>query len=207
MRSILTLFVLACAIVAPQLHAQSVAPVVKFKGIKLIEQPTPQISGGGVKEKRWKAKNWIEVDVTFEIRMPAEAGGNKASYSGIKTNIYLALQHTNKEGKRTVLQGSFETPNVPSHEEVHLLGYVSPVTMKSIMMKDLVIASTDVQGWGVEIYADGNRVDGDSSTGKSDAWWETKKDAFEIIQGTILPKSKTPFSILWGDYDLQTTDK
>lgn len=203
MRSIVLISALAFAFSAIDLHAQATPPAVKvnLKRTTVGEQPTPQYNAGAVKEKRWRPKNWIEVDVEFDIKVPAEAGGNKGSYGALKVNIYLATQHVNKEGKRTVLKGSFDVVSIPAGESSHVLAYVSPANLRAIFQKDNVTASSDIQGWGVEVLADGQRVAGDSSLGK-EAWWETKKDAFEISEGMLVHKSKTPFSILWGDYDL-----
>lgn len=190
---------------AERVHAQDAPtpPQVKvdFKRATIIEQPTPQFSAGAVKEKRWRPKNWIEMDVEFEIKLPADAGGNRGTYSGLKVNIYIALQHRTKEGKMEVVQGSFDLLNVPAGEPCHVLAYISPATMKSIFQKDIITASTDIQAWGVEFYADGQRIEGKSSVG-NDPWWETKKDNFVFLQDLLVHKSKTPFGILWGDYDV-----
>lgn len=154
-----------------------------------------------MKEKRWRPKNWIEVDVEFEIDLPPDAGGNKGTYGSLRMNVYVALQHMNKDGKREVAAAEMDLVNVPAGEVCHALAYISPATMKMLFQKDLVTASTDVQGWGVEIFAEGTRIAGDSSVGK-EPWWETKKDAFAILPGLLLHKSKTPFAVLWGDYDV-----
>lgn len=203
MRSFVLISALAFSLSAVNLRAQAAPPAVKvdLKRTVVSEQPTPQFSAGGVKEKRWRPKNWIEVDTEFDIKLPADAGGNKGSYGALQVNIYLALQHTTKEGKREVLKGSYDVVNVPAGEPCHVLAYVSPATLRSIFQKDNVTASTDIQGWGVEVYADGQRIAGDSSLGK-EAWWETKKDLFVFIDGALVHKSKTPFGILWNDYDL-----
>lgn len=201
MRSFVLISALAFAFSAADLHAQA-APAVKadIKRVTVGEQPTPQFSGG-VKEKRWRPKNWIEVDVEFDIKLPADAGGNKGTYDSLQVNIYLALQQMTKEGKRIVLKGSFETTTIPAGEPCHVLAYVSPATLRSIFLKDNVTASTDVQGWGVEILAGGQRIAGDSSVGK-EPWWETKRESFAFSDNLLVHKSKTPFGILWGDYDL-----
>ncbi len=212
MRSFLWLSAAVIAFSTASLHAQAPAPGTPLPGVKVdfkratvIEQPTPQFSGG-VKEKRWRPKNWIEMDVEFEIKLPLDAGGNKGSYSGLKMNLYVALQHRNKEGKIEVLTGSYDLVNVPAGETCHLLAYISPATMKSIMQKDLVTASTDISAWGVEFFADNQRIEGKASVG-AEPWWETKKDSFVFIQDGMLHKSKTPFAILWGDYDVLVQTK
>lgn len=207
MRSLALISAVAFAFSAALAHAQT-PPAVKvdIKKVVLQEQPTPQFSGGSVKEKRWRPKSWVEMDVEFEIKLPADAGGNKGTYGSLQMNVYLALQHSTKDGKRETLTGTFDLQSIPAGEPCHALVYVSPATMKSIFQKDNMMVSTDIQGWGVEILAEGQRIAGDSSLGK-DPWWETKKDAFAFIPGLVLHKSQTPFAYLWSDYDVPAKTK
>lgn len=204
--SISTLFV-ATALQAQAPAGQETAPAVKVdvKRVTVGEQQTPQFTASNVKEKRWRPKNWIEVDVEFDIKLPADAGGRNGTYAGMQLNIFLALQHTNKEGKREVITGTLDLMNIPAGETCHALAYVSPATMKSIFQKDNVIASTDIQGWGIEFVAEGKRIAGDSSIGKS-PWWE-KTESFTMMQGALLNKLETPFATLWGDYDVPVKAK
>ncbi|WP_395731624.1 Amuc_1102 family pilus-like protein [Prosthecobacter sp.] len=175
---------------------------VRIKNVQVEEQQTPQLSVTNVKMKRWTPKNWIEFDVEFDIKLPAEAGGRKGSYPGMQLNIYAALQEMTKDPKpkRIVLQGSLDLLDIPADEPCHALGYISPATMKTLTMKDTVTASVDIQGWGVEIVVDGKVIAAKSSIGKS-AWWESK-DNFEIMQGMVLNKMQTPFAAVFGDYDV-----
>lgn len=208
MRSFALISALAFAFSAIDLHAQATLPGVKvdFKRAVIGEQPTPQFSAGAVKEKRWRPKNWVEMDVEFAIKLPADAGGNKGSYNGLKMNLYIALQHRNKEGKIEVISGTYDLENVPAGEDCHFLAYIPPATMKLLFQKDQVTVSSDVSQWGVEFYADGQRIEGKSSVG-NDPWWETKKDSFVFYSDMLLHKSKTPFGILWGDYDVPVKGK
>ncbi len=201
----------AILITTPLLHAQAPAgesaPEIKakVKNVKLAEQQTPMFNVGNVRDKRWRPKNWIEVDVEFEIDLPQKAGGNKGTYPALTLNLYLALNHKDVDGKRTVLEGSLNLVNVPAGEECHALAYVSPATMKLIFLKDNVLVSTDVQGYGVEIVAEGQRIAGESKP-VSGPWWEAS-DQLAIQQGSILHKSQTPFAVLWGDYDIPVRPK
>lgn len=210
MRSLVSFSLLTFALFSTQLHAQAPgqAPAgeplrvkAKIKRVNIQEQLTPQISAGGVKEKRWRPKNWIETDVEFEIEIPAADGGSKGSYGSLQMNIYLALQQMSKDGKRQVAKVELNLVNVPAREVCHALAYMSPASLKMIFQKDIVTASTDIQGWGVEIMAEGQRIAADSSLGK-EPWWETKKDALNILSGVLVHKSKTPFGIFFGDYDV-----
>jgi hypothetical protein len=179
--------------------------IVDIKRVEVKEQPTPQFAAGNVNDKRWRPKSWVEVDVEFDIKLPPEAGGRDGTFPAMQMNIFLALQHMTKENKREVLQGTLDLVNIPADGNCHALAYVSPATMKNIFQKNNVTASSDVQGWGVEVVIDGERRAHAASIGK-DPWWE-KQENFAIMSGTVLSKSKTPFAPLWGDYDVQVQPK
>ncbi|MDB6007035.1 MAG: hypothetical protein JWR15_4022 [Prosthecobacter sp.] len=203
---------LASLLVSSALQAQAPATgeklpdvKVRIKNVQVEEQQTPQLNVSNIKMKRWTPKNWIEFDVEFDIKLPAEAGGRKGSYSGMQLNIYAALQEMTKEAaggkpKRIVLQGTLDLLDIPADEPCHALGYISPAMMKSITQKDSVTASVDIQGWGVEIIVDGKVIAAKASVGKT-AWWENK-DIYQIMQGTVLNKMQTPFAAVFGDYDV-----
>ena len=210
MKSICLIF--ASLLLASTLQAQAPAstekmPAVKvrIKNVQIEEQQTPMLNVSNVKMKRWTPKNWIELDVEFDIKLPEEAGGRKGTYPGMQLNIYVALQHTTKDGKREVITGTLDLLDIPADESCHALAYISPATLKSIFQKDIVTASSDIQGWGVEFVAEGKVIAAKSSVGKS-AWWE-KTDAFSIMQGMLLNKLQTPFAAVFGDYDVPVKAK
>ncbi|OYW30134.1 MAG: hypothetical protein B7Z47_03970 [Chthoniobacter sp. 12-60-6] len=176
-----------------------------MKNVELREEPTPEFSVSNIKMKRWEPKNWIEVDVEFDIKLPEDAGGRKGSYAGMKLNIYVALKHTTKEGKRSVAAGSLDLLEIPADQPCHALAYISPAAMKAIFLKDNVTASTDIEGWGVEFIAEGKVIAAKSSLGNK-PWWENK-EALSISEGMLLNKMQTPFANLFGDYDVPVKAK
>ena len=145
---------------------------------------------------------WLELDMEFDIKLPAAAGGRDGSLASMTVNYYLAMNAT-KEGKRQVLKGSFNYVDIPAGEKCHALAFASPATLKRVLEKDNFTGS-DVVGWGVEVVVDGTVVAGDSSAGGK--WWE-KADGFLISENALLSKLDTPFNILWGDYDVQAKSK
>jgi hypothetical protein len=182
-------------------------PAVKInaKKLKISSIETPQFQAPNVGEKRWRPKSWMEVDLEFDIRLPASEGGRSGSLDGITVNYYIAFNATSKEGKREVLKGSFSYVDIPAGETNHALAFVSPATLRRILQRDTFTAASDVQGWGYEIIVAGERIAGDSSLGGG-AWWE-KADALNIMDGAMLMKQETPFGILWGDYDVSAKKK
>ena len=178
---------------------------VDVKKVSIGEQGTPDISAGNVTTKRWKPKKWIEVDVEFEIKLATELGGRNGTYPGMQMNIFLGLNHSTKEGKAEVIKGTLNLVNIPAGEECHALAYVSPATLKSIFQKDNVLAGSDIKAWGVEVVVDGQLVEGKSSVGTT-PWWKAE-DKFQMLDGLLLSKPETPFSVLWGDYDVPVAKK
>ncbi|MCF7788170.1 MAG: hypothetical protein K9N47_18755 [Prosthecobacter sp.] len=204
--------ILASLLLANVLQAQAPATgdklpgvKLKIKGVEVQEQPTPMLEVSNVKMKRWTPKNWIELDVEFDIKLPEEAGGRKGTYAAMQLNIYVALQHMTKDGKREVITGTLDLVDIPADEPCHALAYISPSTLKSIFQKDFVTASSDIQGWGVEFIAEGKVIAAKSSVGNK-PWWESK-EAFSMLQGLLLNKLQTPFANVFGDYDVQVKAK
>jgi hypothetical protein len=191
-----------------QAPADALKVKVDVKKVSVTEQQTPQYAAGNVKDKRWRPKNWVEVEVDFDIKLPVDAGGNKGSFGSMQLNVFLALQHKTKEGKVEVLKGTLNLINIPAGETCHALAYVSPASMKSIFQKDNVLVSTDVSQWGVEFLVDGKRIAGDSSVGKQ-PWWDSPDAAnkFQMLEGVMVSKADSPFAILWGDYDVPVAKK
>lgn len=184
---------------AASVSAQN-APAVKVDGGKMEVKPipTPQFAANNVPDKRWRPKEWMEVDVPFQIRLPASEGGRKGTLDTLMINYYIGLNAQTKDGKFEVIKGSFNYVDIPSAEECHTLTYVAPGTLRRLLNKDGFTPS-DVKAWGYEILVNGSRVGGESSVGN--AWWE-KTENFSINDGVMLAKKDTPFSILWGDYDV-----
>lgn len=183
--------------------ASAQAPAVKVDGGKLAINSikTPQFTANNVGEKRWQPKDWLEVDLPFQIKLPQSAGGRNGSLETLTVNFYIGLAAQNKEGKFEVIKGSFNYVDIPAAENCHALAYVSPATLRRLLQKDNFTPS-DIRAWGYEVLVSGQRVGGDSSVSNS-PWWE-KADTLSINDGVMLAKTETPFGILWGDYDVST---
>jgi len=209
MKSLVFSILAASLAASPFALAQAPAstPLVKveIKKVNVGEQGTPDVSAGNVTPKRWRPKKWLELDVEFDIKVPQDAGGRNGTYGALQMNVYIALQHSSKDGKREVIKGTLNLSNIPAGETCHALAYVSPASLRAIFQKDNFVATSDVQGWGVEFIADGQRIAGDSSLSKQ-PWWE-KVDNLSFIDGTLLAKSESPFALLFGDYDVQAKTK
>lgn len=181
---------------------------VKIKELKFEQQQTPQIQASNIVDKRWRPKNWIEVDVGLDVDIARDLGGREGSYPGLEIKYFVGVTKTNKDGKTIVLSGQISYVNVP-HGESHALAFISPSTLKRVLQKENG-GKADVGAVGVEVLAGGQVLAFQSSTGT--AWWmdpNTKQplDKFAFEDGGVLGKVETPFAPFWGDYDLVSKAK
>lgn len=173
---------------------------VDIKGIKPEAQFTPQIAVGNVKDKRWKPKNWLELDVEFEAKKAKVAGDNSTMVDSVDIKYFVALNKTDKEGKIVLLTANITYLNIIEKESLHAMAFVSPAALERLLEKNS-FSIADVKGVGVEIYRSGALAGWQASAGGR--FWE-KLDSFVVTDGSLVPKAKTPFAPLWGDYDLES---
>ena len=204
MKSSILVILASVALVMPELQAQTPTVKVDIKQPKINSIQTPQFNAGNVPDKNWRPKDWLEIDMEFDIKLTQAAGGRSGSLASMTVHYFLGLNGTTSDGRFQVLKGSFEYVNIPAAERCHALAFVSPASLRRVLMKDGFTAGSDLKAWGVEVVVDGQRVAGESSTGKP--WWEdTAKLA--INENELLAKKDTPFAILWGDYDVGVKNK
>lgn len=193
-------------LIAGTASAQTATPPqirVNIKELKVEQQQTPQIQASNIVDKRWRPKNWIEIDVGMDNDIARDLGGRDGSVSGMEVKFYVGVTKTNKEGKTIVLTGQIAYENVP-HGESHALAFISPSTLKRVLQKDNG-GKADIGAVGVEVSVGGQVLMAKSSTGG--IWWldpNTKAplDKFAYEDGSVLGKADTPFAPFWGDYDL-----
>jgi hypothetical protein len=178
---------------------------IEFKDVKLESQPTPQIEARNIVDKRWKPKTWLEVDVDFEIKLPTTEG-REATYPALTVNYFMVLNATTKSGNHPMLKGSVTYSNVPGHEKVHALAFISPATLKAALRKENGNKG-DVMAYYVEIVGGEEKAFKSNGPGANKWWEDPEKSKLEVIDGAILGKDKTPFAPFWGDYDLTPQSK
>lgn len=182
---------------------------VKVKKMDVAQQYTPDYKGTGVTEKRWRPKQWLEIDTEIDVDVARDLGGKEGTYPALDFKYFVALNAKNKEGKTIVLTGKVTFENIPASkggDYSHTLAYVTPATMKGVLKKDLV-GKADVAAAGVQIEAGGTVLAAHADKGA--IWWigadkQPDQTKFEFQDGGVIPKSKTPFAPLWADYDLQS---
>lgn len=178
---------------------------VKIKESKLEQQMTPDIKAGYVTEKRWRPKTWLEIDTEFDVDLARDLGGREGTYPALDFKYFVGTNQKNKEGKNIVLSGVISYQNIPASESSHVLAYITPAALKRALLKDNG-GKQDVAAFGFEVSAGGQVIAVHSSRGTP--WWidankQPDSTKFEFQDGTVLPKVKTPFAALWGDYDLE----
>jgi hypothetical protein len=184
--------------------AQNASQEIRVKQVKatVAAQMTPNIQAQFVTEKRWKPKTWIEIDTEFEVELAQALGGELAAYGSLEFKYYLATSARDKDGKTIVMSGAINHVNIPAGDN-RALAYVSPSALRRALSKEDG-GKNDVIAYAVAVSAGGTIIAGDSSVkGK---WWEDTAK-FAIMDGLVVAKAKTPFSVLWGDYDVQTDTK
>lgn len=177
---------------------------VDVKGVKLDQQNTPQIQALNLVDKRWKPKTWLEIEVAFDVKLARDVGGRKGSLDSMEVKYFIGLNQKDDSGKNIVLTGNVNYRDVPADSTSYGLAFVSPSTLKRVLMKDNG-GKNDVVAYGIEVLVGGARVAHGSSSGGP--WWfdtstQGLSDKFAFQDGTVLPKAKTPFAPFWGDYDL-----
>ena len=181
---------------------------VEIKNVKASEQQTPQIQVTNVKDKVWRPKKWLELDVDFDAKKAKAAGDTSTMIDSLEVKYFVALNKTDKAGKFYAFTATVQYANVPARgpvDKCHLLMFASPATMARILEKPEFSGQTDIKATGVEFYHGGELCGWESSLGKTaqGRWW-ADLTKFTLVEGALQPKSKTPFAVLWGDYDIET---
>lgn len=182
---------------------------VDIKALKAAEQQTPQIQVTNVKDKVWRPKKWLELDVDLDAKKLVKTPGElNPMMDAMEVKFFVGLNKADKSGKAYVLTATVTYANVPAKgvsEKSHLLMFASPATMTRLLDKADFSAQADIKALGVEVYYGGKVCGFESSTGKGgQARWWADLSKFTVIDGALVPKAKTPFSVLWGDYDIET---
>ena len=184
---------------------------VKVKDVKLEQQMTPDYMPRGVTEKRWKPKQWLELDTELDVDVATDLGGKEGVFPALEFKYFVGLNAKSKEGKNIVLTGTIVYENVPASrpgDAAHALAYITPAALKMALKKDNG-GKADVVAIGIEVHAGGQMLKEAFYSNKGGVWWvgaDKQPDGtkFDFQGGSVISKGKTPFAPLWADYDLQS---
>lgn len=169
--------------------------------IKPDTQKTPQFTPTNVKDKRWLPKDWLEVDIAFDAEKANNPADKSPMIESLDFKVFVLLNKRDKDGKLLLLTSNTTYINILEKETQHVLLYASPAGLSRVLenQRPTTVDITPM-AVGVEIYRSG-ALAGWNSTAQG-RFWE-KIENFNVADGVLLPKNKTPFSTLFGDYDLE----
>jgi hypothetical protein len=172
-------------------------PNTEFRILKIEPQflDSPAYSGARYDKRGSRAKQWLEVEVTFEwqprLRDP--------KYTDELTfNYYILLKNKSVlYPQGTLLVGSVAHTSIPQERDMHSVVYISPRALERFfdgrVPGNVDQALVDV---GVTITKQGQEVAATSWKSRTGSWWPQ----FQQTTGFVLNKNETPFAPLAWDY-------
>lgn len=187
--------------------AQEVSKEVKvdFRRVEVGPQNSPQFAAPNVKDKRWNPKIWLEVDAGFGLKKAPVPGDKSPIVDSIEFKYYVVLNKTDATGKYILLTASITYLNANEEDrESHAMAFASPSALARALGNPRY-GLADLTPKAIAIVAmKGGAIAGVHTVGGgSGAWWD-KAESFSVMDGILLPKSKTPFAPLFVDYDLES---
>ena len=177
--------------------AASAQKAVDFSNdLKFDDLQSPDVAIG--KNKKFKPKDWLEIEVTAKLDNIPPANRNEEFHDSVTVAWNIILKGQDRQTywiKKTV-----EHVNVPADEEVVFSVYLSPNTLKRITGKDNG-GKSDLDAVGGDISVNGVRA-GFFKAGKFKAgWWtaEAPKSVTVTQKYPLMSKDQTPFKLFWHD--------
>lgn len=173
----------------------------KFKKVEINQQKTPDYSVKGTTDKRWKAKEWLEVEFEIDVNAPKGSTKDFKFFDKINVKYYVFLIPADAK-KQKVLVADIGYVNVPVGETIGGVVYLSNATIANITGDKLVDKGL-IKFYGAEVTYNGTLV-GQIASAKpgGQVWWKSASLP-PVEEGLLLPKSKTPFAPLWFDHFME----
>lgn len=191
-KQLLASFVLGAVAMVTPLMAQT--GKVKLDKPSFDNMPSPQFSIG--KNKSFKPKDWLEVEVKFNVEMPRDY--KQKFIDRVTVKWYVAIDDPRGGRKAVFIEKEVTHVNVPVGEDVYSSVYLSPAAIKRISGRDRA-GKNIVKSVGGEVLINGQAAYKDSGKFSSTAdpgWW-TKISRYDAIP--LRNKNETPFKFLWWD--------
>jgi len=157
--------------------------------------PSPDL-GGNTGIKNFKPKDWLEVEVKFNVQMPRSY--KERFVNNVTVKWYVAIDDPSGGSKTVYLEKEVSHVNIPVGVDVHSSVYLSPAAVLRISGSDSA-GKRVVTSVGGEILVNGQAAvenSGFFSSKGTPGWW-TKLSRNDKIQ--LLNKNETPFKFLWWD--------
>ena len=156
--------------------------------------PSPEF--GGVKNKAFKPKDWLEIETKLTISLSPEPATKTCDKITVKW--YIAVKNAEKPGTFLLFTKDIDYVNVPVSEEVYCSVYLSPSSIKRLTGFDRAGKSA-VEYVGYEVLINGEKVAQETSKGKP-GWWNAASDKISRSDKVpLLNKTETPFASMWWD--------
>ena len=147
--------------------------------------------------KSWSPKDWLEVEVEFEVDKVAPA--DALFVDNLTVKWYVAVENPQVKGKFLLLEKVVEHVNIPVKEKLFTSVYLSPSSINRLTGGGRAGERT-VKYVGGEILFNGKRVVAFSSEGKvrDTPWWQSPSLS-RSDKIPLMSKDETPFNIFWWD--------
>ena len=196
----LAAFVITSGLVIGSANGQAI-PGVKapFEKPTFDDIQSPEFMTGGGKQKRFKGKDWLEIEI--KLNLPSE--GAKAKSKGkviekLTVKWYVAVKNPDKAGTTLLLTKEIEHINVPTDEDIYCSVYLAPVSIKRLTGFDRA-GKNAVEAVGYEVLVDGEKIGAGTSKFQA-GWWDKLSDKIARSETVpLLTKNETPFQAMWWD--------
>ncbi|MDB4286540.1 hypothetical protein OAF06_00575 [Akkermansiaceae bacterium] len=158
-----------------------------------IDLPSPSIDTGV--SKRFKPKDWLEIEVKFKVQK-LKTRPKDEYLDSVKVKWWVVVK--GQDRKTYLMEKEVNHVNIPVDEEVVASIYLSPNALRRITGSSSA-SKSDLEAVGGEIHFSGEMV-GFFSHGKRDGWWRKDLGSVERTKKfPLLDKNETPFKFLWYD--------
>lgn len=155
---------------------------------------SPEFGGG--KQKSFKPKDWLEIEVKLKVSLAPEP--KSKTCDRILVKWYVAVKNPEKSGTMLLLTKDVEHVNIPLEEDIYCSVYVSPASLKRLTGSDRA-GKNVVEAVGYEVLVNGEKVASDTTKFKV-GWWNAASNKISRSDAVpLLNKSETPFRDMWWD--------
>jgi len=156
--------------------------------------PSPEFGGG--KNKAFKPKEWLEIEVKLNLQLSPEPATKTCDKLTVKW--YIAVKNADRAGTFLLLTKDIDYVNIPTGEDIFFSVYLSPSSIKRLTGLDRGGKSA-VEYVGYEVLINGEKVAQETSKGQP-GWWNTASEKISRSDKVpLLNKTETPFSAMWWD--------
>jgi hypothetical protein len=156
--------------------------------------PSPEFAGA--KNKSFKPKDWLEIEVKLNMALSPEPKSKTCDKITVKW--YIAIKNPEKPNTMLLLSKDIDYVNVPLQEDIYCSVYLSPSSIKRVTGADRS-GKQAVEYVGYEVLVNGEKVASETNKGKP-GWWNAASDKISRSEAVpLLNKSETPFGPMWWD--------